>query len=199
MYVLIELAIEIIYPFSEATIDLINQVDLLICCVFMFDFFYFLAKDPDKKMYLKNHWIDFIASIPFMTFLRAFRLVRIIRIVRLLRGLKGLVVIFRMLGTNKLQNILISYIIIVLLVMFYCSLAFYSFEKGVNPNVNEYFDAFWWAFVSLTTIGYGDIFPVTTEGRVTGMVLALAGIGLFSVITANLATTFFKIQEQEKK
>jgi voltage-gated potassium channel len=210
LYVIAELAVEIIYPFSNATIDLINRIDLYICLIFLGDFFFFLYKAGEDKIekqekkraklqYLKTHWIDLISSIPFMTFIRAFRLVRVIRIVRLLRGVKGLINIFRMLGTNKRQNILISYIIITILVMGYCSLAFYSFEKGINPNVNSYFDAFWWAFVSLTTIGYGDIFPTTTEGRIVGMVLALAGMGLFSIITANLATAFVKIQKEEDK
>ncbi|HPS12670.1 MAG TPA: ion transporter, partial [Prolixibacteraceae bacterium] len=210
LYVIVELGIEIIHPFSQQTIDLINQIDLVICVIFLGDFFYFFFKAGKEKKekaekkkerlhYLRTHWIDFIASIPFMTFLRAFRLVRVVRVVRLLRGVKGLVNIFRMLGTSRLQNILISYLIIMLLVMGYCSLAFYSFEKGVNPNVNNYFDAFWWAFVSLTSIGYGDVIPTTTEGRIVGMVLALAGMGLFSVITAQLATVFFKISKKEEK
>jgi voltage-gated potassium channel len=216
LYVIIELALEIIYPFSEVTIKMINQIDFVICIIFLGDFFYYLYKAGDlpdniedrnernkirkqgRLHYLKYHWIDLVASIPFMTFMRAFRLIRVIRMIRLLRGVKGLVNIFRMLGTSKLQNILISYIIIMILVMGYCSLAFYSFEKGVNPNVNNYFDAFWWAFVSLTSIGYGDIYPTTTEGRIVGMVLALAGMGLFSIITAQLATTFFKIQKKEE-
>jgi len=208
LYVIAELAVEIIYPFSQKAINYINHIDLLICAIFLGDFFFFLfhagrdkedkkERTKDRLDYLKWHWIDFLASIPFMTFMRAFRMVRIIRIVRLLRGVKGLINIFRMLGTNRLHNILISYIIIMLLVMGYCSLAFYSFEKEINANVNDLFDAFWWAFVSLTTIGYGDIYPVTTEGRIVGMVLAMAGIGLFSVITAQLTTVFFKIQKQE--
>jgi len=201
LYVIVELAIEIIYPFSQKTIDLINTLDLFICAIFLGDFFYFLyaAKGKEARVeYLKHHWIDFVASIPFMSFLRAFRLVRVVRIVRLLRGVKGIIHILRLLGTNRIQNIMISYFLILVLVLFYCSLAFYSFELGVNPNVHCYFDAFWWAFVSLTTIGYGDIFPVTVEGRVAAMVLALAGIGLFSLITAQLATYFIKVQKQEQ-
>jgi voltage-gated potassium channel len=199
LYVVVELSIEIICPLSKETIELINLIDLFICTIFMGDFFYFLFKAENKWHYLRYHWIDFVASIPFMTFFRVFRLVRVIRIIRLLRGVKGLVNIFRMLGTSKLQNILISYIIIMVLVMGYCSLAFFEFEKGTNPNVKNYFDAFWWAFVSLTSIGYGDVIPTTTEGRIVGMVLALAGMGLFSVITAQLATTFFHIKKEEEK
>jgi len=195
-YVIIELAFEIIYQFNQQTIDLINTIDLAICVIFLGDFFYFLRKSENKKNYLKKHWIDFVASIPFMTFLRVFRLVRVMRIIRLLRGLKGFNQIIRLIGTNKLQNILISYIVILILVMGYCSLAFYSFEKGVNNNVNNFFDAFWWAFITTTSVGYGDISPVTTEGRIIAMILALLGMGLFSLITAEIATVLMKISHK---
>jgi len=199
LYVLIELAFEVVYPFSQEAIDLINTIDLFICSVFLFDFFYFLIKAEDKKDYLKKHWIDFIASIPFMTLFRFFRFVRVIRIVRLLRGVKGIIQIFKLLGTNKLENILISYVLILILVMGYCSLAFFMFEKDVNVNVHGYFDAFWWAFITTTTVGYGDIFPITVEGRIVSMVLALFGMGLFSLITAELTTKFYTISKDQKK
>jgi voltage-gated potassium channel len=198
LYVILELAVELIYPFSQASIDLINIFDLIICVIFLGDFFFFLWKSEDKKNYLKVHWIDFIASIPFMTFMRIFRLVRVIRIVRLLRGVKGLIQIFKLLGTNKLQNVLISYIIVLILVMGYSSLAFYTFEKGINNNVNSLFDAFWWAFITTTTVGYGDIYPVTTQGRIISMVLALCGMGLFSLITAEITTVLYRISKEAK-
>jgi voltage-gated potassium channel len=197
LYVIIELAVELIHPFSEKTIEIINFIDLIICIIFLGDFFFFLWKSENKSRYLKKHWIDFISSIPFMSFLRTFRLVRAIRIIRLLRGFKGIIQIFRLLGTNKLQNILISYILILILVMLYCSMAFYTFEQNVNPNVHNLFDAFWWAFITITTVGYGDIYPSTTEGRIVAMVLSLGGMGLFSLVTAELSTILLKISQKQ--
>jgi voltage-gated potassium channel len=197
LYVIIELAVELIHPFSEKTIGIINLIDLIICIIFLGDFFFFLWKAENKSRYLKKHWIDFISSIPFMSFLRTFRLVRAIRIIRLLRGFKGIIQIFRLLGTNKLQNILISYILILILVMLYCSMAFYTFEQNVNPNVHNLFDAFWWAFITITTVGYGDIYPSTTEGRIVAMILSLGGMGLFSLVTAELSTILLKISQKQ--
>jgi len=195
-YVIIELAIEIIYQFDQQTIDIINSVDLVICLIFLGDFFYFLWKSENKKSYLKKHWIDFIASIPFMTFLRVFRLARFIRIIRLLRGIKGLNQLVRIIGTNKLRNILFSYIAILVLVMSYSALAFYSFEKGINNMVNSFFDAFWWAFMTTTSVGCNDIIAKTTEGRIISMVLAVLGMGLFSLVTAELAAVLLKITKK---
>lgn len=202
LYAIFELAFEIVYPLSQSTVDVINTIDLVICIIFLIDFFYFLYKAENKIRYLKTHWIDFIASIPYMSVFRVFRAARVIRIVRLLRGLKGVVQIFRALGTSRLQNIMFSYIIVLLVFLFYCSMAFYTFEHGVNQNVNSLFDAFWWGFITITTVGYGDIYPFTIEGRIIGMILTLLGIGLFSLITAQLATYMMKISslsEKEKK
>jgi voltage-gated potassium channel len=198
IYVLIELGYEVIYPLSEQVAGIINTIDFFICMIFLSDFFYFLSKSKDKKSYFKKYWIDLVASIPFMTFFRFFRVARVIRVVRLLRGVKAIIPLIRKLGTSKTQNILIAYISITILVMFYCSLAFFSFEKGMNSNVNEFFDAFWWAFITVTTIGYGDIYPVTTEGRIIGMILSLLGVGLFSVITAELANKFRELSQNKE-
>jgi len=198
IYVLVELGYEVIYPLSDQTANIINTIDFFICMIFLGDFFYFLVKSKDKKTYFKKYWIDLVASIPFMTFMRFFRVARVIRLVRLLRGIKAIIPLVRKLGTSKTQNILIAYVSITILVLLYCSLAFFSFEKGLNSNVNEFFDAFWWAFITVTTIGYGDIYPVTTEGRIIGMILSLLGVGLFSVITAELANKFRELSQNKE-
>ncbi len=193
VYVLVELGYEIIYPLSESAIKIINTIDFMICLIFLADFFYFLNESENKKAYFKKYWIDLVASIPFMTFFRFFRVVRVVRIIRLTRGIKALIPIVRKIGTSKSQNILIAYILMLIIVMLYCSLAFFEFEKVTNSNIHTFFDAFWWAFVTTTTIGYGDIFPITTEGRIIGMILSLLGMGLFSLITAELATRFLRM------
>jgi len=197
LYVLIELGYEIIYPLSEGAVQVINTIDFIICMIFLSDFFYFLHESENKKAYLRKYWIDLVASIPFMTLFRFFRVVRVIRIIRLARGIKALIPIVRKIGTSKSQNILIAYILILIIVMLYCSLAFFEFEKLSNSNIHTFFDAFWWAFVTTTTIGYGDIFPVTTEGRIIGMILALLGMGLFSLITAELASRFVRMTKDK--
>lgn len=197
IYVIIELGYEVIYPLSDAAIWWVNAIDLVICAIFIGDFFYFLYHSDNRKAYFKRYWVDLLASIPFMTFFRAFRLVRAVRIIRMLRGIKALIPIIRRIGMSRTQNILISYVIILTIVMMYCSLAFYSFEKGVNPNVNEFFDAIWWAFISITSVGYGDIYPLTFEGRMIGIVLTLLGMGLFSLITAGLASSFLQASQRE--
>ena len=75
-------------------------------------------------------------------------------------------------------------------VMAICSAAMYVAEKGVNSAIKDPFDALWWGVVTLTTVGYGDVTPVTTEGRLAAMCLMLLGIGLFGAITATITSYF---------
>jgi voltage-gated potassium channel len=68
------------------------------------------------------------------------------------------------------------------------ALAFHYFEFGVNPSVKSFGDSIWWAIVTISTIGYGDVFPVTTIGRVIAGFLMLFGLGTFGVYTASIAS-----------
>ena len=196
LYVLIELTIEIIYPISEPTLRLLEKIDFIICIIFQIDFFYFLYHSDNKKKYLKTRWIDFVSSIPFIGLLRCFRLAKVIRVVRLLRvfrilrASKAILYIIRWLSNNKMISVFVSYILILTIILFFSSLAMYSIEKDINDNINEFFDAFWWSFITVTSVGYGDIYPVTKLGKVIAMVLTLSGMGLFSLITAELSAKF---------
>ncbi|RMD54041.1 MAG: potassium channel protein [Nitrospirae bacterium] len=71
------------------------------------------------------------------------------------------------------------------------------FEKGLNHNINNVFDGLWWSFVTITTVGYGDIFPITVKGRIIAMFLMLTGIGLLGMFTATIATIF--VEEKIKR
>lgn len=63
-------------------------------------------------------------------------------------------------------------------------------ERGLNDSIASPIDGVWWAFVTATTVGYGDVFPITAEGRGIGVVMMLVGISLLSVVTANIAAYF---------
>ena len=203
LYVIFELAIEVIYPFSDNTLSILGYVDIGICSIFIIDFIYGFIKSKDKKEYSKKRWIDLVASIPFVGFLRLFRLARIVRIVRgirivkLIRGAKGLSKIFNHLSKNKLESILLIYVVALLIILFYCSLAFFVYEKPTNEMVNTFFDAVWLSFITITSVGFGDVYPVTTAGRIIAVILTLLGMGLFSLITAELSVKFISLLKKQ--
>jgi voltage-gated potassium channel len=81
--------------------------------------------------------------------------------------------------------------------MVICSLFLYAAENGVNEAVASPLDALWWGIVTLTTVGYGDVFPVTAEGRIAASILMLLGIGLFSAMTATLTSFMLSSDEPQ--
>lgn len=93
---------------------------------------------------------------------------------------------------GSLGTYLIYLLSVVAAITLAAALGFYRFESGVNPNVKSFWDSLWWAIVTMTTIGYGDIYPVTTGGRVVAILLMFAGIGTLGIVTAAIAAYFVK-------
>ena len=83
------------------------------------------------------------------------------------------------------------------LVMGLAALAFWLVERGRNANVGDFSDALWWAFSTVSTVGYGDIVPVTLEGRIVGAVLIVTGVLFFVSFTATFATVILELTTQE--
>jgi voltage-gated potassium channel len=125
-------------------------------------------------------------------------LFRLLKMIRMYRGMREIFPFVKYFTKNKLRSILTAYVLFMILVLFYCAAGFYVAEKGINESVNNYFDAFWWSFITVTSVGYGDIFPKTTEGRIIAIVLSLLGIGLFSIITAEIAAKFVKFMKEDE-
>ena len=80
--------------------------------------------------------------------------------------------------------------IVVTVIIFTCAYVAYSVEKATNPLFNSFGTSVWWAVVTITTVGYGDVYPITTAGRLTGVVLMFAGLALFGVLAGTLASFF---------
>jgi len=91
---------------------------------------------------------------------------------------------------NKKQGALTSASIVAILMLIFSSIAILQVETDPNSNIKTAEDAIWWAYVTITTVGYGDKFPVTTEGRIIAALLMTVGVGLFGMFTAFLASWF---------
>jgi voltage-gated potassium channel len=138
--------------------------------------------------FVRRAWPDLLIVV--LPFLRPLRIVRSARALRLLR-LSRLSVVFaavgqgskRMLVRHKLHYALLSTVAVGL----GAALLVLELERGAGGSINSVGDALWWAAATMTTVGYGDIVPVTSAGRAVGFVLMLSGITMFGVLTANLA------------
>jgi voltage-gated potassium channel len=202
LYTVCEFFIEIVTKIPPHIYDGLEAADFIICLLFLIDWIYYLVISKDKLRYFKFHFLDLISSIPFAQMLRPLRIVRAIRIIRLfrlVRGVKGAERFIDIFAKNKARSAMSIYIAITTIIYFYGTLGIYNFEAGVNKNIHTFGDAMWMAFTTLTTVGYGDCYPVTAGGRILCALLVLTGMGLFSLFTAEFATYILKEVKSIKK
>ncbi len=120
------------------------------------------------------------------------RLIRVIRLLRLIRFAVRMKVIVSASSKFAEQTYLIYIATLGGIVVLFGALGFHYMEAGVNPNVHGLWDSFWWTIVTITTVGYGDIYPVTTGGRILAILLMLGGITTFSAVTASITAYVLK-------
>lgn len=179
-----------VYLFSnnqnlQAVLQTINAIMMPI---FLGDFLYrFFTAESKSGYFLRGFgWADLLSSLPFpqLKILRLFRLWRVIRLF-IEFGARNLV---REFITHRAENALLTVVFLVLCVLEFGSVAVLMAEQSSpNANITSASDAIWWAYVTITTVGYGDQFPVTNAGRIVGLFVMTAGVGLFGTLSGFLA------------
>jgi voltage-gated potassium channel len=169
---------------------LFQGLDLAICIVFLVDFCIRFRQAESKLAFMKWGWIDLLSSIPFVDVARWGRIVRILRIIRLLRGVRSLHRVTTLLLQKKMQSGVASVFLTSLLLIFFCSVAMLFCENHPEANIKTADDAVWWSVTTITTVGYGDKYPTTMEGRLIAMFLMLSGVGLFGTLSGLVASFF---------
>lgn len=144
--------------------------------------------------------IDLLAILPFylpfmikidLRVLRMIRMIRLLRILKVNRYTNALSSIKNVLIRKKPQ--LLSSIFVVVMLMIIASVLMYSVENGAQPEAfSNAFSALWWAVATLTTVGYGDIYPITVAGKILSAIIALLGIGLVAVPTGIISAGFME-------
>lgn len=190
------LLVQLIQLEDPIGIDTVEVLDTGVCLILLADFLYDFAHCHCKKTFFRHRWWEPLSLIPMIdTAQHAVLAVRVLRIARILRIFKLHRDIRRQLTQSYAfmrQSRVFDLSGIVALTILSGSLAFFYAEQGVNPNLHTYKDSVWWALVTVTTIGYGDIYPVTTGGRMVASLLMVIGIGCVSLFTAMVAGHFLR-------
>ena len=185
------LAADSLLALTAATHEVLGVIDAAFCLLFLIDFIRSVAKAPDRVAYLMvTGWLDLLSSIPTIGVLRLGRLARIARVVRLIRAMRSFRAIGQVISRNRKESALLAAGIVCFLMTAFASLAILQFEQGPDSNIRTAGDAIWWAFATVTTVGYGDHYPVTLEGRLVAAMLMAAGVGLFGTLSGLVASWF---------
>ncbi len=190
IYVLTALLISVFFELPAQISRVLEFIDNTICIFFLFEFSIRFYRAENKWRFMRWGWIDLISSIPTVDIVlagRVFRLIRLLRILRAFRSTKHLINhVFR----QKTQGAFTTVSVVAVLMIIFSTIAILQVEDDANSNIKTAEDAIWWAYVTITTVGYGDKFPVTTEGRIIAAALMTTGVGLFGTFTGFLASWF---------
>jgi voltage-gated potassium channel len=196
--VLLGLMVDTAFRLPKEVSDLIHMVDTFACAIFFFDFCYRFYKAESKLAFMKWGWIDLIASIPNLQVLRWGRLVRVLRVIRLLRGIRSVQLVLGAVLQDKLHGGVVSVVFGVILLVSFASASVLVCERQPDANIKTAEDALWWSIATITTVGYGDKYPITTEGRVIGVILMVGGVSMFGCLSG-LAASFFLRSKEHKQ
>lgn len=197
VYVLLIFIIQTIFTLPTEVIKVLDFIDNIICVFFLFDFFIRFYKAENKLQFLKWGWIDLISSIPTFDALRFGRLLRLIRLIRILRAFRSTKHIINHIYKKKSKGAFTTVSVIAILTLIFSSISILQFEDAPNSNIKTAEDAIWWACSTISTVGYGDKYPVTTEGRIVGVILMIVGGGLFATMSGFFASWF--VDDQNSK
>lgn len=191
VYAILALAVERFLPISSATRELLDAADVGVCVLFGVDFVVSLATAKSRWHYLRTWgWIDLLSSIPSVSVLRVGRAARIMRIFRVLRGVRATKVLSSFVLERRSEDTLLAVVLIAFLLLILASSSVLHFETLPESNIKSPADAVWWAYTTMSTVGYGDHYPVSWEGRVIAALLMTAGVGIFGTFSGFVAAWF---------
>ena len=203
---LIAFTIETLPDNSASTIKLLKTFELICVIIFSIEYLFriYVSKNPFGYIFSFYGIIDFFAIFPFylrgaydLRALRAFRIFRIFRALKLIRYNKALNRF--QIAAQLVKEEIILFLIITFIFIFLASAGIYFFENEAQPEVfNSVIHSGWWAIVTLTTVGYGDVYPITVGGKIFTFFILLIGVGIVTVPAGLVASALSKAREIEE-
>jgi len=204
---LVTFSIETLPNLSAETRRILRLIEIGTVVVFTIEYLLRIAVADDRRKFIFSFYglVDLLAILPFyvaqridLRSLRAFRLLRLFRTLKLLRYSRAV---------RRLHNALLLireelalFLCVTLLLMFFASAGIYYFERGAQPEAfASVFHAMWWALVTMTTVGYGDVYPITVGGRVFTFFVLMLGLGVVATPCGMLASALSEARRLERE
>lgn len=202
---LITFSIETLPDLSESTRRFLRYIEIGTVAIFTIEYVLRIAV-ADRKLGFGFSFfgvIDLLSILPFyvasgvdLRSLRAFRMLRLFRILKLVRYSKAIQRFHRAFLIAREE--LILYLFVTLLLLYLAAVGIYYFENDAQPaTFSSVFHSLWWAVATLTTVGYGDVYPITTGGRIFTFLVLLIGLGVVSVPAGLVASALSKAREMD--
>ncbi|RLP54605.1 MAG: ion transporter [Ketobacter sp.] len=199
-------SLETLPDLSENSKRLLRYSEIAVVILFTLEYLFRLFTAPDKRKFVFSFYglVDLLAILPFyLTFavdLRTLRLMRLLRLLRLLKLARYNSAIHRFGRAIYIaKEELIIFTCASMILIYLGAVGIYYFEHTAQPDVfRSIFDSLWWAVATLTTVGYGDIYPITLGGRLFTFGMLMVGLGLVAVPTGIVASALSAIRRQQE-
>lgn len=191
---------ETLDPSQETLATIIEWVDLGLVVFFVLEWVWRVRSSPlpARQYVLRNSW-ELLGMIPLIlpvpAFLRTLRFLRVVRILRIFKVVGETVNFWERVAAEKSIR---RVAVISLVITVGGGILVWLLERDTNASLVELSEALWWAFVTVTTVGYGDITPITTMGRFVAVILMLTGIGVIGTLASAMASVLLEDQRDEE-
>lgn len=181
-------------------------LDVIFLALFSIEYILRVYIEPRKRDFVLSFYgiIDLLAILPSLVFVPGFRVLRILRFLRIFRIFKAtrfILAVDRMTAAlRQIYQEIIALVILSLMLVYLSACGIHFFERAVQPEkFGSILDSMWWAVVTLTTVGYGDAFPITPGGKIFTAFVTLIGVGLIAIPSGLLASVLTEARVEREQ
>lgn len=205
VFSIITLSVETLPGLSSTTKEFLDLSEVVVTVLFTVEYILRVATAPSKKGYIFSFYgiIDLLAILPFylalgidLRSIRVFRLLRIFRILKMAQYSKAMERFGKALSHAKAEALV--FLCITLMLLYFSAAGIYYFENEAQPeNFPSIFHSLWWAVTTLTTVGYGDFYPITVGEKIFTFLILMCGLGIVAVPAGLIAAALSKVLQEE--
>lgn len=200
----IVISVEVISHRTIFSENFILRFQFVVCMVFLYDYLVRLRKSDNRLRFFLYNIIYLLVCIPYTNIISWLGISLnydtdlILRLLPIVRGCYGVWLLMIYMYKSPISGLLNAYLLSLFMLIYFSSLFFFSLERGANPQVVDFSDALWWAFMNVTTVG-SNIYAVTPIGKWLSVILAGGGMMMFPIFTVYVTSRFDMVYKKHRR